>query len=75
MEITIKAKWHSEVRVILAKYYNKRAGYIVKRPDSNYYDCYDCKNLEPVEKEIDYNKVKKYLSSKINHVQSISNTQ
>ena len=57
MDIQIRAKDHSHAVMHLAKYYNKKAGYIVRLPDSDQFICYDCVELEPVSKEIDYVKV------------------
>jgi len=63
MEITIKAKDYSQCRHILIKYYDKVAGYIIKRPDSNLFDCFDCTDIIPKQESIDYLKpLKKYLS-------------
>ena len=64
MDIQIRAKDHSHAITHLAKYYNKRSDHIVRLPDSDQFICYNCVELEPVSKDIDYNRVKKILDAK-----------
>jgi len=65
MQIQIRAKDFSQVRMILAKHYMCRCDNIVRLPDSDQYICYDCEELPPVLKDVDYLKpIKKFLNSK-----------
>jgi hypothetical protein len=63
MQIQIKGKDFSQVRMILAKEYNLKCD-IVRLPDSNQYICSNCVELPPVLKDVDYLKpIKKFLNS------------
>lgn len=65
MDIQIRAKDHSHAVMHLAKYYNKKAGYIYRLPDSDQFICKECEELEPVSKDVDYLKpIKKILNYK-----------
>jgi len=65
MDIQLRATSHDNAIMILAKYYNKKAGYIYRLPDSDQYVCKECEELEPVSKDVDYLKpIKKILDTK-----------
>ena len=65
MDIQIRAKDHSHAITHLAKYYNKRSYHIVRLPDSDQFICYNCVELEPVSKDVDYIRpIKKILDAK-----------
>ena len=64
MDIQLRATSHDNAIMRLAKYYNCRSDYIYRLPDSDQYLCKNCEELEPVSKEIDYDRVKKILDAK-----------
>ena len=53
MMIRIRAKSFQDAKNKLKKYYNKESYRILKLEDSNYYECYELKDIKR-SKDIDY---------------------